>query len=141
MQHGVHLNNIQCPKTSTELEKMRKIPYVSAIKSIIHVMVCTCPDSAFTLRMCSRYQSNQGEVHQCAAKNILKYLRRVKDDFLVYGGDDKLILPGYTNASFKTGRDGFESQSRYVFILNGEVVSWKSSKQERVVDYTTEADI
>ena len=81
-----------------------------------------------------------GEAHWCAAKNILKYLRRTRDDVLVYGGDDELIVKGYTDASFQTDRDDFESQSGYVFILNGGAVSWKSSKQGTIADSTTEAE-
>ena len=34
--------------------------------------------------------------------NILKYLKRTKDMFLVYGGDEELIVKGYVDASFDT---------------------------------------
>ena len=140
MQHGLRLSKSQCPKTPGEIEKMSRIPYASAIGSIMYAMTCTRPDVAHALSMCSRYQSNPGEAHWCATKNILKYLRRTKDDALVYGGDDELIVKGYTDASFQTDKDDFESQSGYVFILNGGAVSWKSSKQGTIADSTTEAE-
>lgn len=73
-------------------------------------------------------------------KNILKYLRRTKDTFLVYGGDEELVVNGYTDASFQTDKDDSRLQSDFVFILKGEAVSWKSSKQETVADSTTEAE-
>ena len=117
MQHGLRLSKTQCPKTPGEIERMSRIPYASAIGSIMYAMTCT-----HALSVCSRYQSNPGEAHWCAAKNILKYLRRTKDDVLVYGGDDELVVKGYTDASFQTDKDDFESQSGYVFILNGGVV-------------------
>src|SRR4051812_16513566 len=60
--------------------------------------------------------------------------------FLVYGGEDEPVVKGYTDASFQTDRDAFRSQSGYVFILNGGAVSWKSSKQETLADYTTKAE-
>ena len=41
MQHGINLSKKQCPKTPAELEKMSKIPYASAIGSIMYAMVCT----------------------------------------------------------------------------------------------------
>ena len=34
----------------------------------------------------ARYQSDPGESHWIAVKNIFKYLRRTKDAFLQYGG-------------------------------------------------------
>jgi hypothetical protein len=90
--------------------------------------------------MTSRFQSNPGESHWIAVKNILKYLRRTKDQFLIYGGEEELSVKGYTDASFQTDKDDFRSQSGFVFCLNGGAVSWKSSKQETVADSTTEAE-
>ena len=60
--------------------------------------------------------------------------------FLVYGGEEELVVNGYTDASFQTDKDDYRSQSGFVFMLNGGAVSWKSSKQETVADSTTEAE-
>ncbi|GKF84220.1 hypothetical protein Tco_0249118, partial [Tanacetum coccineum] len=84
----------------------------------------------------------QNEPHWTAVKNILKYLRNTKDMFLVYGGNPKakLRVDCYCDAGFVTDRDGIKSQSRYVFILNGGAVDWKSSKQSTIAMSTTEAE-
>ena len=55
-------------------------------------------------------------------KNILKYLRRTKDIFLVYGGSD-LKLEAYSDSSFQSDPDDSKSISGYVFTLNGGVLS------------------
>ena len=141
MSHGITLSKSQCPNTKDERERMSKIPYTSAIGSIMYAMLCTRPDVSYALSITSRYQSDPGESHWTAVKNILKYLRRSKDMFLVYGGlEDDLVVNGYTDASFQSDKDDFRSQSGYVFCLNGGAVSWKSSKQSTVVDSTTEAE-
>src|SRR5215217_8030202 len=101
---------------------MDKIPYDSAISSIMYAMLHTRPDVAHSLT--SRYQSDLGSEHWIAVKNILKYLRRTKDMFLVYGGEKELVAKCYVDASFDT-----DSQSGYVFLLNGAAVSWRRSKQ------------
>jgi len=103
-------------------------------------MISTCPDVSYALSVTSRYQSDPGESHWTAVKNILKYLRRTKDVFLVYGGEEELVVTGYTDASFQTDKDDSKSQSGFVFKVNGGAVSWKSSKQETVADSTTEAE-
>ena len=118
----------------------RSVPYASAIGSIMYAMISTRPDVSYALSMTSRHQSDPGESHWTAVKNILKYLRRTKDMFLVYGGQEELVVTGYTDASFQTDRDDSKSQSGFVFTLNGGAVSWKSSKQETVADSTTEAE-
>ena len=71
------------------------------------------------------------------------YIDKVLDRFKMQGskkGDDDLNAQNNTDASFQTDRDGYESQSGYVFILNVGAVSWKSSKQSTVADSTTEAE-
>ncbi|KAL0386218.1 UNVERIFIED_CONTAM: Retrovirus-related Pol polyprotein from transposon TNT 1-94 [Sesamum radiatum] len=118
---------------------MSNIPYASAVGSIQYVVQCTRPDVAYALSVTSRYQARAGEAHWGAVKSILKYLKRTKDIFLIYGGGE-LILEGYSDASFQSDDDDAKSQSGFVFKLNGGVVAWKSSKQDTTVDSTTEVE-
>jgi len=46
-----------------------------------------------------KYQSNPGVAHRVAIKNILKYLRRTKDMFLIYGGEVEFVS-GFIDGSF-----------------------------------------
>lgn len=41
MAHGINLSKSQCPTTTDERDKMNRIPYVSAIGSIVYDMLCT----------------------------------------------------------------------------------------------------
>ncbi|KAK8988379.1 hypothetical protein V6N11_061137 [Hibiscus sabdariffa] len=140
MRHSIYLLKEMCPSTPQERERMIQIPYGSSIGSIMYDMICTRPDMSYALSMTSRYLENPGEGHWTAVKNILKYLRRTKDVFLVYGGEEELGIKGYTDASFQTDKDDSRSQSRFVFCPNGGAVSWKSSKQDTVADSTIEAE-
>jgi hypothetical protein len=56
-------------------------------------------------------------------KGIMKYLRRTKDMFLVYGGKEELVVTGYTDARFQTDPGKLKAQSGFVFTINGGVVS------------------
>ena len=123
MQHGMCLSKTQSPSTKEERDHMNKIPYASAIGSIMYAMLCTRPDVSYALSATSRHQSDPGDAHWVAVKTILKYLRRTKDSFLIYGGQEELAVIGYTDASFQTDEDDFRSQSGYVFCLNGGAVS------------------
>ena len=60
--------------------------------------------------------------------------------FLVYGGDEELVVKGYVYASFNTDPDDSKSQTEYIFILNGGAVSWSSSKKSVVATSTYEAE-
>jgi hypothetical protein len=140
MSHGIHLSKTQCPSTTDERERMSRILYASAIGSIMYAMICTCPDISYAHSVTGRYQSDPGEGHWTAVKNVFKYLRSTKGMFLVYSGEEELVVTGYTDASFQTDQDDSKSQSGYVFMINGGAVSWKSVKQETVADSTTEAE-
>ncbi|KAJ9561242.1 hypothetical protein OSB04_006402 [Centaurea solstitialis] len=141
MQHGIVLSKTQCPVSSQDQDKMKSIPYASAIGSIMYAMLCTRPDVAYSVSVTSRYQQNPGKPYWVAVKNILKYLRRTKDMFLVFGGsEDEISVTGYSDATFQTDRYDFRSQSGYVFTLNEGAISWKSSKQDTIADSTTEAE-
>ena len=124
MSHGIHLSKTQCPTTTDERECMSKVPYASVIGSIMYAMISTRPDASYALNVMSRYQTDLGESHWTAVKNILKYLRRTKDVFLVYGGEEELVVTGYTDASFQTDKDDSKSQSSFVFKINGGAVRW-----------------
>nr|GEU84073.1 zinc finger, CCHC-type [Tanacetum cinerariifolium] len=90
----------------------------------------------------SRFQQNPGEEHWTAVKNILKYLRNTKDMFLVYGGnmERELRVSCYTDAGYLTDADDLKSQTGYVFVLNGGVVNWKSTKQSISETSSTDAE-
>jgi Reverse transcriptase (RNA-dependent DNA polymerase) len=46
------------PKTPDEKIQMEKVPYSSAVGSLIYAMMCTTPDISFAVRMVNRYQAN-----------------------------------------------------------------------------------
>ena len=114
MLQGVKLSKTQCLTTIEDREKMKDVPYASAIGSIIYAMLCTRPDVYLAISLAGRYQSNPGVDHWTAVKNILKYLKRTKDMFLDYGSDKRLVVKGYGDASFDTNLDDSKSRSRYI---------------------------
>nr|GEW00737.1 hypothetical protein [Tanacetum cinerariifolium] len=85
---------------------------------------------------------NPGDLHWTTVKNILKYLMNTKYMFLVYRGDIKreLRVSCYTDAGYLTDADDLKSQTRYVFVLNGDVVDWKSAKQSLFATSSAEAE-
>ncbi|KAI3790232.1 hypothetical protein L2E82_03123 [Cichorium intybus] len=87
---GVKLSKTQSPSTDEEIAEMSRVPYASAVGSIMYAMTCTYSDISYALSMVSRFQGNPGKAHWIAVKNILKYLRRTKNMVLVLGGSDEL---------------------------------------------------
>ena len=118
MRHRVWTSKEHSRKTPEDRVLMEKIPHASAIRSIMYTMLCTRPDVTFALSVTSRFAAKLDERHWEAMKYIFKYLRRTKDLFLVYGGEE-LKLQGYTDLSFQSDTDDSRSTSGFMFTLNG----------------------
>ncbi|PWA85046.1 zinc finger, CCHC-type [Artemisia annua] len=72
---------------------------------------------------------------------LVAMARRFFAYLLVYGGlDAELDVKCNTDAGFQTNRDDTRSQSGYVFIMKGEVVAWRSSKQSTIALSSTQAE-
>ena len=110
MCHGISISKTHCPTKQDERDRMSKIPYASAIGSIMYAMLCTRSDVSYVLSMTRKYQLDLGESHWTVVKNILKYFRRSKDTFLIYEvREDELVVNGYTDANFQFDKDDFRS--------------------------------
>ncbi|GJY54478.1 retrotransposon protein, putative, ty1-copia subclass [Tanacetum coccineum] len=129
MQEKLKFSKSQGASTPAEIQRMQNIPYASAVGSIMYAVRCTRPDVAFAQNITSRFQQNPGDAHWTAVKNILKYLRNTKD-----------MVSCYTDAGYLTDADDMKSQTGYVFVLNGGVVDWKSTKQSIFATSSTDAE-
>jgi ATP-binding cassette subfamily B (MDR/TAP) protein 1 len=53
----------QCASTVEDVEYMSKVPYSSAVGSLMYTMVCSHPDLSYAMSLVSRYMSNPGKEH------------------------------------------------------------------------------
>ncbi|KAL0352254.1 UNVERIFIED_CONTAM: Copia protein [Sesamum calycinum] len=118
-----------------DVENLEKIQD-EKLKMRIHFDKCTKLDVAYALSVMSSYQACAREADWSAVKTILKYLKRTKNMFLIYGDREE----GYRDTSFQSDNDDAKSQSNFVFKLNDGVVAWNCSKQSTMVDSITEAE-
>ncbi|GJS78893.1 retrotransposon protein, putative, ty1-copia subclass [Tanacetum coccineum] len=100
MQEKLKLSKSQGASTPAEVKRMQNVPYASAMGSIMYAVRCTRPDVAFAQNITSQFQHNP-----------------------------ELRVSCYTDAGYLTDADDLKSQIRYVFVLNGGVIDWKSTKQ------------
>eukprot|EP00253_Pinus_taeda_P027936 PITA_27936 len=91
------LSKEMCPKTQEDMDYMSKVPYASAVGSLMYAMVCTRPDIAHAVGVVSRYMTNPGKEHWMAVKWILRYLKGTTDQALCFGGSN-ISLQGYVDA-------------------------------------------
>nr|CAN68815.1 hypothetical protein VITISV_001087 [Vitis vinifera] len=133
------LSKEQSPKTKEERDHMSKMPYASAIGSLMYAMVCTRSDIAHAVGVVSKFMSRPGKQHWEAIKWILRYLKGSLDTCLCFIGAS-LKLQGYVDADFAGDIDSRKSTTEFVFTLGSTTISWASNLQKIVTLSTTEAE-
>jgi len=61
IQSNTKLSKTQSLSTEAKIADMSRVPYASAVSSIMYGMTCTRPDVPFSLSMVNRYQGNPGK--------------------------------------------------------------------------------
>ena len=140
IQKGEKLSNTQCPQNDKERSQMEKVPYASAVGSLMYAQVCTRPDIAFAISVLGRYLSKPGVGHWQAAKRVMRYLQGTRDYLLTFKRSDHLEVIGYSDSDYGGCPDDYKSTSGYVFMLAGGAISWKSVKQTLTATSTMEAE-
>ena len=116
------LTKEMCPKTQEE-DKMSKVPYASAIGSLMYAMVCTRLDIAHAVGVISKYMIHLGIEHQNVVKWILIYLRGTSTKCLHFGGSTT-NLQGYVDSYLVGDINTRWSTIGYLFTIGGAAMSW-----------------
>lgn len=90
--------------------------------------------------MLGRYLANPGRDHWVAVKKVLWYLKRTRDNTLLYKRVDDLEVIGYANVDLARYQDDKKSTSRFIFLRGGGAISWRSVKQSLVASSTMQAE-
>uniref|UniRef100_A0A3Q7IH42 Reverse transcriptase Ty1/copia-type domain-containing protein n=1 Tax=Solanum lycopersicum TaxID=4081 RepID=A0A3Q7IH42_SOLLC len=78
------LSKLQKHQSMDEVEHMSKVPYASAVGSIMYAMVWTRSDIAQSVSVVTRYMENPGKRHWKAIKWILRYFKGALDVGLTF---------------------------------------------------------
>lgn len=82
---GVKLSDEDYPKRQEE-EDMSRVPYESAVGSLMYAMVCTRPDIPHAVGVLSRFMSKLGKENWKTVKQVFRYLHGTSDYGLYYQG-------------------------------------------------------
>ncbi|UYV71336.1 hypothetical protein LAZ67_8002677 [Cordylochernes scorpioides] len=137
---AIILSKIDCPHTQAEIDQMSNIPYKELIGALLHLSNCTRPDISFATSKLSQFCANPGKKHWEAAKHVLRYLSGTIDLELFYvkGNINKVAM--FTNADYGSDADDRRSYSGMVAVIDGNVINWRSKKQQCVSLSTMESE-
>ena len=105
----------------------------------MYAMAETLIDIAFATPMISRFAKNSEPDHFSAVDQILRYLAGSQDRGIAFGGEPELRLVGFSDSEWAGDHADRNSTSRFVFTLNGGLISYGSKNQAVITWSSTEA--
>lgn len=99
----------------------------------------TRSDIAYVVSLVSQYMHNLSKDHMKAVLRILRYLKSTPERGLMFRKYNHLHIEGYTDADWTGGSDR-KSTSGYLTFVGGNLVTWKSKKQNVVALSSAEAE-
>src|SRR5882724_1935018 len=127
------------PTSKEEKIWMKKIPYLTAVGSIMYAATATHPDVAYAIQHLSQFNCNLGNAHWTTAQHVIQYLYATKTRSLVLGGPE-IKLTGWVASDWGACTDTCHSTFGYAFSLSSGLVSWSSKKQPTVATSSTKAE-
>ncbi|RVW42232.1 Retrovirus-related Pol polyprotein from transposon RE1 [Vitis vinifera] len=101
----------------------------------------TRPDLAYALSVVSQYMHNTGEQHMNAVMRILRYLKNAPGKGILFAKNvNHQSIEVYTDADWAGAVDDRRSTSGYFTFVGGNLVTWKSKKQNVVARSSAEAE-
>jgi hypothetical protein len=127
-------------KTEKEIREMERVPYRSAIGSLMYLMTGTRPDLGAAMSQLSKYCQNPGKGHWEAVKRVLRYVAGTLEYGLVFKRGCEISVGGFCDSDYGGNVDTGRSTTGYVFMLGGTAISWGSVQQPTVALSTAEAE-
>ena len=118
-----------------------KIQYRNLIGALLYISSATRPDISFSVNYLSRFQNGYDNTHYKYALRVLKYLVLTKDLKLKFTRSlDIKIIDCYVDADWAGDVADRKSTTGYIIRLYGNVIFWKSRKQNSVTKSSTAAE-
>ncbi|KAF5472406.1 hypothetical protein F2P56_009126 [Juglans regia] len=100
----------------------------------------TRPDLAYVLSVVTQFMHSPSEEHINVATRILRYLKSSPGNGILFKKGGNLNIEGYTNVDWAGSIEDRRSTSGYFTLVGGNLVTWRSKKQEVVATSSTKAE-
>ena len=100
----------------------------------------TRPDIAYAVIVVSQFMHSPSEDHMNAVLRILRYLKSAPGKGLMFSKHGHLNIDGYSDADWAGNVTDRKSTSGYFTFVGGNLVTWRSKKQNVVALSSAEAE-
>ena len=117
------------PRDESERLAMSKLPYRQLIGSLLYLFG-TIPEICFCVILLSSFVADPGFSHWNAALYVLKYLKRVMYNQLIFLPNQTPVITAFADSDWGNNVDHRRSVSGYIIYLGTTPIVWKSKYQK-----------
>ena len=123
-----------------EAENVKNMEYYQRLVGRLIYLSHTRPDISFSVSMVSQFMHAPGPAHFEAVYRILKYLKGTPGKGLLFKPQGHLQIEAYTDADWAGSIVDRRSTSGYCSFAGGNLVTWRSKKQNMVARSSAKAE-
>ncbi|RVW36509.1 Retrovirus-related Pol polyprotein from transposon RE1 [Vitis vinifera] len=106
----------------------------------LNYLTITRPNISFPMSVVSQFLQSPCDSHWDAVIRILRYIKSTPGQGVLYENRDHTQVVGYTDADWAGSPTDRRSTSGYCVFIGGNLISWKSKKQDVVARSSAEAE-
>ncbi|RVW15145.1 Retrovirus-related Pol polyprotein from transposon RE2 [Vitis vinifera] len=106
----------------------------------LNYLTITRPDISFPVSVVSQFLQSPCDNHWDVVIRIIQYIKGTPDQGMLYEDRDHTQIVGYTDAYWADSPSDKRSISRYCVFIGGNLISWKSKKQDVVAKSSAKAE-
>ncbi|CAL8993798.1 unnamed protein product [Prunus brigantina] len=133
----IEMNHKLCE--GMDQEPTNKEQYQRLVGRLIY-LAHTRPDIAYVVSVVSQFMHSPNVSHRNAVDRILRYLKLAPGKGLMFSKNRDLEVVGYTDADWAGSITDRRSTSGYFTFVGGNLVTWRSKKQNVVSRSSAEAE-
>ena len=129
--------NVQITKEGDLFEDPER--YIKLVGKLNYLTV-TCPDIAYSVSVLSQYMSSSTVSHWVAMEHILCYLKEALGCGILYKKYGHTGIECFLDTNWAGSKEDKRSTSGYYVFFGGNLISWKSKKQNVVSRSSAESE-
>ncbi|KAM2568815.1 hypothetical protein TB2_009006 [Malus domestica] len=135
------ITHVDCKlRLNIEGEAMHDVSYYQRLVGKLIYLTITCLDITYAVSLVSQFMHSPIVDHLHIVKRILRYLKGSIGQGIIMRNNKSETISGYTDEDWAGNALDRKSTTGYCTFVGGNLVTWKSKKQQVIARFSAEAE-